>query len=379
MTPKIYWRPRSVSLPVLFLIAVFSIIGFYLVQIFPMRVNTEYYKEQMKAAHLALTAMEAVRAEKIKQDPHFENAVDPAHSGLLGSSMTPITSEVGSLIAKRTSVNANFAAVLILLLRNAGVKDGDAVAVGISSSFPALNICLYAAMSTMHLKPIIISSSSASQWGANNPDLTWIDMERILYQKDIFPFRSVLATLGSKGDIGKGLSPEGRDLLVKAVERNGLPLFEPENLQEDIRRRMEIYQHSGVPIAAYINIGGGTASTGINIGKEWFKTGINKKLPRAVRKNPSVMRRFLEQGIPVINMRNVRVLARRYGLPVDPTVIPAVGEGKIYYYYRSNPMLAGGILAAIILCLYIVIRSEWGFRIFGRSSTGTDNSPTPMV
>ena len=44
------------------------------------------------------------------------------------------------------------------------MKKGDAVAIGYSGSFPALNICVMAAVETLQLEPIGIASASASQW-----------------------------------------------------------------------------------------------------------------------------------------------------------------------------------------------------------------------
>jgi poly-gamma-glutamate system protein len=86
-----------------------------------------------------------------------------------------------------------------------------------------MNIALYAAIKALHLKPTIISSVSSSQWGANDPDFLWIDMEHQLYNQGIFPFRSVAASIGGRYDKGKEMSEAARKSIIQAIEKNGLP------------------------------------------------------------------------------------------------------------------------------------------------------------
>ena len=97
-------------------------------------------------------------------------------------------------------MNPNFAAVVVEWLKELGVKSGDVVAVGASGSFPAMNIAVYAALHELGIEPIIISSTAASQWGANEPSFTWLDMEAVLRKSDVFPYKSVAASLGGVGD-----------------------------------------------------------------------------------------------------------------------------------------------------------------------------------
>ena len=121
--------------------------------------------------------MAAIKEARINRgipiDPHY----DWSESGLIGQWRSEVTGAYGNLDAKRTSINPNFAAVVVRLLREAQVEPGQVVAVGFSGSFPALNICVCAALEILDLNPVIVSSVSASQWGANHPDFLWVDME----------------------------------------------------------------------------------------------------------------------------------------------------------------------------------------------------------
>ena len=82
--------------------------------------------------------------------------------GIIGVEFNEITTTLGALESKRTSANPNFAAVLVDLLLEADLEEGDKVAMNLSSSFPALNIASIVACETLDLEPVIISSIGSS-------------------------------------------------------------------------------------------------------------------------------------------------------------------------------------------------------------------------
>ncbi len=94
------------------------------------------------------------------------------------------------------------------------------------------------------MKPIIITSVGASNWGANDPYYTWLDMEKVLFKEGIFENKSVAASIGGGLDRGRGLSPEGRQLIVDAIERNGIEFINEEHLESSIQKRIEIYNEA---------------------------------------------------------------------------------------------------------------------------------------
>lgn len=375
---KIYWRPSGLPFGAYILISLISIGGFVSVERFQSVVHQPYYHEKLSASRLALAAMEVVKEERLKRGIEIDPEADPAESGLIGAIITPVTTEMGDLEAKQTSINPNFAAVVVSLLKRAKVKEGDTVAVSFTGSFPALDISVCAAMQTLKLKPIIISTASASQWGANHPDFLWIDMERLLHGKPIFSYRSVAASMGGRNDQGKGLTEEGRRFLLEGIERNGLTLIQSDTLRENIDSRMKLYFCCGSP-KAYINVGGSVVSAGRYPFRRRLKPGLIRAEQIPPGKNDSVVNRFMNEGIPVIHLDSVERLARRYGLPLHPTKIPSIGEGKIYSRKEYNPWLSGGVLLAILLTLYIFSRSDRGFRIMQAISRKEDQSPPELM
>ena len=219
---RVYWRPPGVRRAALSLIACVALVALVAVQASPVKKKQRWYGEKMAAARLALRAMDQIKAEKARLGIVPDAEGDPQNTGLIGKPLSSVTSDTGYLLAKRTSVNPNFAAAMVDLLKRAGVKQGDTVAVGVSGSFPALNIATYAALQTLKLKPIVIASASASQWGANDPNLLWIDMERVLAERHVFSIRSAAARRGGLDDRGFGMSKQGRKLIDDAIERNHL-------------------------------------------------------------------------------------------------------------------------------------------------------------
>jgi poly-gamma-glutamate system protein len=397
---KIYWRPRAVSRPALLLIALISLAGLSVVERYKVENPQPYFQEKQAAAQLAKRAFEVIKAERMSLGPAYQidPRIDPSESGLIGVPMSPVTTVSGEVSAKQTSANPNFAAVIVEMLKDANVQQGDVVAVGCSGSFPALNICTYAACEVLGVKPLVISSASASQWGANIPGLLWPDMERVLRQKGVFSVTSIACSIGGYQDRGLGLSEEGRRLVMGSIESNGLQPFRAEeempnvedvvaNMEEDFKanvdERMKLYeQHAqGQPIRAYINVGGGTVSVGRNVGKLMFRPGLNLRPPRHVREIDGVMPQFINQGVPVIHVVHINALADRYTLPLEPTEQPPIGHGGVFYGIDYSKPLVIGVLAFILLSLYAFIRSDVGFRILRASqrSRKGDAAPEPMV
>src|SRR3990172_1989426 len=154
------------------------------------------YEEKMKAAELMQRAMAAIRDERIRRVGPIDLEADPANSGMLGLSRSVTTTNTGSLEAKRTTLNPNWAAVVVELLHEAGIEPGVTIAIGVSGSFPALNLAAFAASEVLGLEAISIASVGASSWGANIPTLSWLDMERQLADACILRTRSIAASLG---------------------------------------------------------------------------------------------------------------------------------------------------------------------------------------
>ena len=378
----VYWRPSRIPGTALVLIAILAMAGLASVEVFLTREKQPFYPEKTRAARLTEDAFTVLHDERLRRKIAIDPESDPTQSGLIGNVMSPVTSNTGSLVAKQTTINPNFAAVAVHLLKRAGVEEGDVVAVGFSGSFPAINVCVLAALETIKARPILISSTSASSWGANEPSFLWIDMERALAAKHVFATRSIAASIGGVEDRGLGMDKSGVRALKRAIARQDLPFLDPTDYEDSVEQRMALYYDAaaGEPIKAYVNVGGGTTSVGTKIGKQMFRPGLNRRAPVGGPAVDSVMSRMINDGIPVIHFVHIARLAERYGLPIQPTTIPKVGEGKVFYRDEYNTILVAGVLATILIVLYIFVRSDWGFRILvNNDNKKSKTHPAPMV
>ncbi len=347
---RVYWRPQKISMAALFAIGLVAVGGTLLIERFPVTSNADDTQTKMVAAQLAARGMNAIREARLAKGHQFDPRFDPSDSGMVGSAMSPVTSLPAHLDAKQTSVNPNFAAVAIELLQQAGAGEGDVVAVGCTGSFPALNTALFAAVEAMGAEPVIIHSAASSQFGANEPDFMWLDMERVLYDEGIISFRSQAATLGGFGDRARGMSTESKELLHAAIERGGIAMLQIDTLKQSIRRRMDAYHvaAAGRPIKAYVNVGGGAASIHGDDGRAAFGGGLTIGLPADAESIDCVAARFARQGIPVVNLGNAVALANAFGLPIASEVVPAVGSGEVFGQSRPSRIMAAVLLALVL-------------------------------
>lgn len=318
-------------------------------------VKRKWYSQKLEAALLAKDAADYLKEYRLHKSVFIDALNDPNETALIGQDITLITTDRGYIEAKLTSTNPNFAAVIVDMLKELGLKKNDMVGVAFTGSFPALNIAVLAAIQTLDLTPLTITSVGASNWGANDPYFTWLDMERELYDAKIFKHRSIAASIGGGLDIGRGLSPEGRRLIRDAINRNGVEFINEEHLELSINKRMEIYNDhkKNQPIKAFINVGGGIASLGSTENSQFINSGLNESLGMRNFPRRGVMIHMAEENIPIIHLLNITKLAHNYGLPISPVPLPLPGEGEIFIQKQYNTTLT--ILVTLFLIAAIAI------------------------
>ena len=318
-------------------------------------VKEKFYDEKFQAAELTKQATDAIREYRIQQGYTFDELNDPNRSGLIGEKYSLITTDRGDLTAKLTTLNPNISAIIVEFFKKAKLKKGDVIAVNVTGSMPALNIAVLSAAKVLGLDVVLISSVGASMFGATDPYFTWLDMEALLNNKDIIPYKSIAASLGGGRDLGRGLSKAGRDLIVEAIDRNNVELIQEKSIEKNIERKMQLFRKVDGKIKLYVNIGGGLSSLGDAINGRLLPPGLHKHvLTRNIPKK-GTMFLFAEKGVPVIHLLDVRALAEKYDLPVSPVPLPEPGTGAMFLEERYNLTITAIALAILVILIVIVI------------------------
>ena len=207
---SLYYRGEKVSRRALLLIAGMTLLVLLVMRWFPNRTSEWERDRMLEAAYRTQSSFDAIQCYRTERGQRMLKSQDPARTGMLGPSMSLVTTLPGHLDAKQTSVNPNFAAVAVRLLLDAGVESGDCVAIGMTGSFPALNIAVLQACESMDMRPLVVSSAASSQFGANDPGMMWPDMEKILKDEGLISHRSLLTSTGGFRDSADGMSDDTR-------------------------------------------------------------------------------------------------------------------------------------------------------------------------
>ncbi len=354
------YKFRAKSNIVLGVISLIALLAFIAVENNKVDVKQDWYGEKLKAAELSQHAAEYLKDYRLSEGVFIDAINDPNQTALIGQEYTMITTDRGYIDAKLSSTNPNFAAVVVQMLKDAGLEKGDNVAIAMSGSFPGLNISVIAAIESLNLNPILISSVGSSNFGANDPYFTWLDMENILYKANIFHSRSVAASIGGGADIGRGLSPKGRELILQAISRNNIPLIKEDHLEESIAKRMDVYENAskGKGIKAYVNVGGGIASLGNTINGKIIPPGLTELLPLNNFPVHGVIIQMGQKKIPIIHLLNIGQLSAKYGLPNNPVPLPEPGDGEIFIQKKYSIIITAIATFVMLILITFVYISE---------------------
>jgi len=265
------FRPAIQKLNVLVLIALFCSIMVYISFNSIKDYRKPFYDTKVIASNLMFKALKSLRQDYLDQGKTF-SSLDPLETGLVFYQ----DDLPGNPSSKLSTLNPNFAAYIVELMIDAGIQIPEkrdrkpSVAIAFSSSFPGANIAVLSACLAMDMKPVIITSLSGSNYGAIDYDeFSWLDMERILIDKNIFPleYLSKSVSIGKGSDYGIGLDFSSFNEINKAVKKHDIDFLyskKETDLGYYINQRMRTYdiKNDFAPYDLFINVGGGHASIG---------------------------------------------------------------------------------------------------------------------
>jgi poly-gamma-glutamate system protein len=339
------WRSRSIpkeggeqSQTAILALFLLSLIFFFLTKLLPFKEADAVKADMLAASRIMSQALEALRECRLERNLEIDEENDPNRSGLIGRQFSPLTTSRGLLGAKRSTTNPNLAALLVFLLREAEVSRGDTIAVGASGSFPASIVAVFSAAKTMELRPLAILSLGASQWGANEEEFHWLNMQDCLEKAGLFEEMAIGLSLGGDEDVGEGMSPEVRSHLETEIARRGTPFLRESRLRRNVEARMSLYAKGAgtEEIQAFVHVGGAWANMGESAQILHLEPGLTKMGELPPPEQRGVLHEMGDRGIPVIHLLYVKGLLERYGLPWDPIPLPEPGQGDIYRLPREK-------------------------------------------
>lgn len=344
-------RKGKVNRWVITALAVLSLLLFYLETKSLHSIKSKLYAQKLSAAQLSAKGFELVRDYRLnKLTLPIDSVNDPNGTALIGLQYSPLTYGRSDLSDALTTTNPNFSAALIEIFYRLKLKPGDTVAINWDGTYPALNIQVLSAVKTLDLNPLIITAQTSGMWGANYPGFTWLELEKVLADAQLWNYRSVLTTLGGETDDGRGLSLFARETLTHIAESTKVPLFIPESLPEAVFKRKQIFTNCRALIAIGLSV--------TNSGDPLTRLSTKIYTDRHQKAGTGLVAQFLSSGRPVLYIAKPTRTALDYRLPVAPVPLPQIGKGKLFYERRYSVPLAVFFTLIIITLLVIIVRYD---------------------
>ena len=340
------------------------ILGFFLTLILANREAGEYEETQRNAMERMERAEAYIKERIIEKGIEIEE-IDLNKTGLIGPEFTELTSTMGEIGAKRSTLNPEFAALMIRYFKEAGLKEGDTIAIGASGSFPGLLIATLVASSEMKLDARVIASLGASTYGATRVEYNIYHILEDLKESKEADFSLVGVSMGGEGDKGGG-AMEGflydgskelsYNLSKEEADKTGAVFIYEDTLSESIKRRLDLY---GENIKLFINIGGASTNLGTGSYSLDFPPGLVMgidKIPKG--KDRGLIFEYMDKGIPVINLLSIKKICQMNSIVFDPYPLPTSSSFSYTSINYNKAIIIVTLLSAFSILLVGVISSK---------------------
>lgn len=347
-------KPEKITLKYIAIALAVCLLGVS-VSLLTSRIEENRYAGLQLAAAIRMRDAEVYLKRMLLESGISIEPEDLNQTGLLGPEFTELTSTPGNVDAKRTSLNPNFAAAMVRYFTEAGLKEGDTVAIGSSGSFPGLLIAATTAATEMKLNTKVIASCGSSMHGATRPDFCIFDILRYLKEGGFANFELLAVSPGGANDQGGSVLEDilytgTKELALELCEKTGAVILSYDDIADNIQRRLELY---GDDVDLFINVGGASPNCGTSSYTLNFPQGLVID-PPPIPTTPyrGLNYEFAARGVPVLNLLNVRLLSQENGIAYDPVPMEEPGAGGAYTTVDYH---LGVIIATIGICIVILV------------------------
>ncbi|MBC8256259.1 MAG: poly-gamma-glutamate system protein [Candidatus Marinimicrobia bacterium] len=319
--------------------------------------ETYGFEIKVTAVEKMESAINLLREEFINRG--INNGKDSLAFGsfLLGPQRSIIQTTRGSRDSKLSTLNPDFAAMITEMLIELELDSSSKVAVSYTGSYPGGNIAVLSALEAMNIEASIISSCGSSSFGATNPEMTWIDMENILFNK-IFSNKSGMASIGGGNDLGSQMGNEGIVICEKSISNlEVIPIFE-KNREYNINQRLSFFNNGSKP-ELLINVGGGIFTMGDSLTRNMIPYGIIYPHDLEFDLTNSIASKVL-LTMPLININHIKDLTFIYNLPFPPNIDTKPRNGTLFYIKTeyNRKIILTAFLISLLSVLWIGIISH---------------------
>lgn len=351
-------RPLKMRKLYLYLFLIVVVLGFILTMVLS-KVEVEEREDLQLGAIERMENAEAYLKECIIERGIDVEEADLNRTYLIGPEFTELTSTPGEEGAKRSTLNPEFASVLVRYFLQAGLEKGDKIAVGTSGSFPGFVIAVLTAATEMELDVDVIASVGASMHGGTRVEYNIFNILEDLKNGGFCNFNLIGVSCGGKNDNGgsvlEGILYEGTpelslELCREASERTGAKLIYHKELKDSIKERLELF---GDDVDLFVNIGGASTNNGTSAYTLDFPPGLVMSFPSIPEGDERGLNfEYAARGVPVINLLSVKELCRDNGLAFDPIPLPKAENAKVSSKVEYNPWI---IIVTLVLAFSVLI------------------------
>ncbi len=343
------FRPQIQKTNVLVMLSFINIVMVYWALTSFERFQTFGFDVKINATEIMVDSINKLRSEFSNKSLNSED-IDLFGDFLIGPKRSIIQTTRGSLISKKSTLNPDFAAMVTEMLMELEIDSTSNVAVSMTGSYPGANIAVLSALEALDVQATVVSSCGSSEYGATNPSMTWFDIEAVLYNNNILKNKTKYGSIGGGLDVGSQLDIEGLQACEQSMSNNDIVLLS-KTFQNNVNGRYSYFieELKNNELSLFINVGGGIFSIGDSINRQSILPGIIYPGDISKSRNSSLLEKFSQNNIPVININQISLLANWYELPYPPSSKNQYGLGSLFFSTKQyNPLI---IIIAFLISL----------------------------
>ncbi len=182
-------------------------------------------------------------------------------------------------------------------------------------------------------------------------------MLEVLNINNIIPYQLLAVSMGGNNDQAEAmLFPDSQKVIRDIAKSSDVSFIDTDNLVDNINKRKELYEASAgsKPISMFVNIGGASANYGNTTASITYPNGLIMNGPK-IPDNPErgLIFEYQSLNIPVVHLLNIRDLALKNGIPIDPIPLPEEGQSEVYFESKYQKWII--VITIIIGIMYLVL------------------------